>query len=66
MNTDQIVTALATISDRLARIETKLDAHAIGHLDHEARLRALEKARWIAVGAAAVTGGLAGKVAGLL
>ena len=40
--------------DRLARLEEKLDARA----DHETRIRALERFRWIVVGfAAAVSAG---------
>jgi hypothetical protein len=63
---EQIAAALATISDRLARIETKLDGLSSGHTDHEARIRALERTKWIAVGAAAAAGGLAGQLTQLL
>ena len=50
----------------LARIETKLDRVVSDFTDHEIRIRGLEKARWILVGAAAVTGGAAGTVGGFL
>lgn len=33
--------------------------------DHEVRLRGLERRAWVALGAAAAAGGLAGKVVGL-
>lgn len=66
MQAEQIAAALATISDRLARIETKLDALSSSSVDHEARIRALEKTKWIAIGAATAAGGLAGQIAGLI
>lgn len=66
MQAEQIAAALATISDRLARIETKLDGLSTTGADHEARIRALEKTKWIAIGAAAAAGGVAGQVAQLL
>lgn len=51
---------------KLVEISTKLD-NALGQgVDHEARLRVLEKRQWAAMGAAAAVGGIAGKVAGLL
>jgi len=48
--------------DRLVRIETKLDAYLPVQQDHELRIRALEKARWIIAGVAAAGGGAAGGV----
>lgn len=42
------------------------EEHALLHADVESRLRALEKARWAWVTAAAALGGAAGKLAGLL
>ena len=36
--------------ERLARIETKLDVQLATQADHEARLRRLERALWIAAG----------------
>ena len=48
--------------DILIEIKTKLDI-ALGHLsDHETRLRALEKTKWLILGAAAAAGGVAGKL----
>lgn len=53
--------------ERLVRIETKLDGlvQTTGErgIDHETRLRALEKAKWLIVGAATVSGGAAGMIA---
>lgn len=47
---------------RLARIETKLDV-AIGRVDdHETRIRRLERAVWVAAGAAATGGGIVGAI----
>lgn len=66
MQAEQIAAALATISDRLARIETKLDGLTGSNVDHEARIRALERTKWLAIGAATAAGGLAGKIAGIL
>lgn len=50
------------LTERLARIETKLDMFVSGHNDHEVRIRALEKARWILVGAGTLGGGVLGQV----
>lgn len=50
----------------LARIETKLEVVTGGHADHEARIRRLEQAKWILIGAAALAGGVGGKLSGLL
>jgi hypothetical protein len=59
------------VIERLVRIETKLDvandthtghehrSDAI-HLDHETRIRRLERSVWLAAGAAAAIGGGAG------
>lgn len=54
------------IRDLLVEIKTKLDLLLPQHADHETRLRALERTKWLAVGAAAAAGGVAGKLAGLL
>lgn len=48
--------------ERLVRIETKLDAYNTSSADHEMRLRRLERALWIAVGAAGVGGGVIGQL----
>lgn len=48
--------------ERLVRIETKLDAYNTSNADHETRLRRLERALWIAVGAAGVGGGVIGQL----
>ena len=55
-----------TIRDLLIEIKTKLELALTQQADHETRIRALEKSKWLAVGAAAAAGGIAGKVAGLL
>jgi hypothetical protein len=44
----------------LARIETKLDTALTEVADHEQRLRRLERALWVATGAAAAGGGSIG------
>ncbi|MFC5997103.1 hypothetical protein ACFQE5_23095 [Pseudonocardia hispaniensis] len=80
----------AALSDRLVRVETKLDmvidrldgSHddhedriraleqrpnpAVIAVDHESRLRRLERAVWVASGVALVGGGLVGGVVGPL
>lgn len=43
-----------TTNERLVRIETKLDMLISQEADKEARLRALEAARWWVLGAAGV------------
>lgn len=48
--------------ERLVRIETKLDAYNTIGADHEQRLRRLERALWIAVGAAGLGGGVVGQL----
>lgn len=56
-----------TTVERLVRIETKLDAWLLRSDDHESRLRKLERALWIGMGATAVVGGaLGGGVAKLI
>lgn len=74
---DEAVGLMHDIRVDVASIKTKLDEH-VKHQDERtrqrdvaqagivARLEALERFRWTIVGAAAVVGGLAGKVAGLL
>lgn len=49
---------------QLVRVETKLDNFAVGHHDHEQRLRRLERVVWIASGMAAAIGGVVGNVLG--
>jgi hypothetical protein len=67
------VTAPDSAEVRLARIETKLDAMLArftegeartqtNHVDHETRIRALERAKWAATGFAAAGGGTLGAV----
>jgi hypothetical protein len=51
------------VLERLTRIETKLDAAISRGDDHEHRLRRLERAVWVATGAAAAVGGAVGSVA---
>lgn len=48
--------------ERLVRIETKLDTFNTSSADHETRIRRLERAMWLAVGAAGVGGGLVGQL----
>jgi hypothetical protein len=48
--------------ERLTRIETKIDVFLVAHDDHETRLRRLERAVYIATGAAAMFGGAVGTV----
>jgi hypothetical protein len=63
--------------ERLVRIETKLDMFIAGHqensttqaaqhTDHEARIRRLERALWIATGAGLLGGGGLGAIAAQL
>lgn len=51
------------VLDRLISIETKLDSVIRRGDDHESRLRRLERALWLATGAAAAGGGLVGSIA---
>lgn len=55
-----------TIRDLLIEIKTKLEMALTQQGDHETRLRALERTKWLAIGAAAAAGGFAGKVASLI
>lgn len=50
--------------ERLVRIETKLDLATGNHADHELRIRRLERAVWVASGAAATVGGTLGTLLG--
>jgi hypothetical protein len=50
----------------VARIEVKLDQALANHADHETRIRKLERALWIATGAAAAGGGTLGAIASQL
>lgn len=52
--------------DLLIEIKTKLDLALTDVTDHELRLRALERTKWVMVGAAAAAGGIAGKIITLL
>lgn len=54
------------IRDLLVEIKTKLDIALTNQADHETRLRALERSKWVAVGAAAAAGGITGRLAGML
>ena len=51
------------VLDRLVSIETKLDISISRVDDHETRIRRLERAVWIAAGAAAAGGGVIGSLA---
>lgn len=52
---------LMVLSERLTRLETKLDLVITrlvdGHGDHEIRIRRLERVVWVASGGAAALGG---------
>ena len=50
----------------LSRVDQKLTDLGLSLSDHETRLRALERTKWLMVGAAAAAGGAAGKLIGLL
>jgi len=50
------------VLERLTRIEVKLDTAINRTDDHESRLRRLERAVWVATGAAAIAGGAIGEV----
>ena len=52
-----------SVEAQLAVINTKLDLLIAGKDDHELRLRRLEQFKYVMVGAAAATGGVAGSVA---
>ncbi len=54
------------VRDLLVEIKTRLDIALTHQADHETRLRALERSKWLAVGAAATAGGITGRLAGLL
>ena len=54
---------VADLKVAIARIETKLDAALTVGADHEARIRRLERAVWLAAGAAAAAGGTLGSLA---
>lgn len=47
--------------ERLVRIETKLDIYNTSNIDHETRLRRLERNMWIALAIAGLGGGTAGQ-----
>lgn len=51
-----------SVEAQLAVINTKLDLLIAGKDDHELRLRRLEQFKYVMVGAAAATGGVAGSV----
>jgi hypothetical protein len=63
---DEVAGQVIDVRITLARMEGKLDTLVTGHADHETRLRRVERFLWLAVGASAVAGGAAGKLAGLL
>lgn len=45
-----------TVGEQLAAINVKLDVLIEQRTDHEARLRGLERFRWVLLGAAAASG----------
>lgn len=58
-----MTTSPPSVETQLALINLKLDTLIEQRTDHESRLRALERFRWLVVGAAVVAGGLAGEIA---
>lgn len=54
------------IRDLLIEIKTELRIALAQQADHETRLRALERTKWVQLGAAAAAGGLAGKIIGIM
>ena len=50
----------------LARVEGKLDGALAAGTDHEARLRKLERAAWLAVGIATTAGTATGAISAIL
>lgn len=54
-----------TIGEQLAAMNVKLDILLAGKDDHESRLRSLESFKWIQVGVALASGGVATTVAQL-
>ena len=50
-------------SQRLVRIETLLEASSKQDLDHEVRIRRLERWQWLATGLAGGIGGVFGQMA---
>jgi hypothetical protein len=63
---DAIAGQVTAVLVAIAKLEGRIEQAVDGHGDHETRLRALERSKWLAVGFAAAAGGLAGKLAGLL
>lgn len=57
-----MATVDAGMSERLARIETKLDALIDQRTDHEHRIRKLERWALLAAGAAGAVGGTVAQV----
>lgn len=53
-------------SQRLIRIETLLIGMASSDVDHETRIRRLEKVLWMGIGFAAATGSAVGSYIGTL
>lgn len=47
---------------KLARIETKLDVALLQQIDHEGRIRKLERTVWTATGVASAAGGIVGAI----
>lgn len=55
----------ATVGEHLAVINVKLDLLLAGKDDHEARIRSLETYKWVLIGVALASGGVATTVAQL-
>jgi hypothetical protein len=49
------------VLQRLVRIEENSATAASHHIDHEVRIRGMERKQWIVAGAAAVVGGILSK-----
>ncbi|MFF0492895.1 hypothetical protein ACFYTQ_28035 [Nocardia sp. NPDC004068] len=53
-------------AERLARLETKVEQLVAGNVDHETRIRALERFRWVIASASGAAGVIGTQVASRL
>lgn len=60
MSDNSIHQHIVNISESMGRIEAKIDAVNPKLIDHEDRIRKLEKFKWIQMGGAAVVGTVVG------
>ncbi len=59
---DMIAGQLTAVLVAVGKVESRVESAINGHADHEIRLRALEKTKWLTIGFAAAAGGLAGNL----